>query len=107
MKLEEQAEQANGPISEFLAMKSHEQHTQLNAIPGFSETLGKQYLGQLGPEKSKDYARDIHSSASHLLALVNGILNISAIEAVKATLDKVRLTCWQSSMAAFTRLVQL
>ncbi|MEG3616890.1 ATP-binding protein [Magnetovibrio sp. PR-2] len=78
-----EAERANQAKSEFLATMSHEFRTPLNAILGFSEMLRGQYFGPLGANKYTDYADDIHSSGQHMLALVNDMLDIAAIEAGK------------------------
>jgi PAS domain S-box-containing protein len=82
------AEQANQAKSEFLATMSHEFRTPLNAILGFSEMIRQQYFGPLGSEIYEDYAKDIHNSGEHMLALTNDVLDIAAIEAGKLELDK-------------------
>ncbi len=78
-----EAEQANQAKSEFLATMSHEFRTPLNAILGFSEMLRAEYFGPLGSQKYSEYSSDIHSSGQHMLALVNDVLDIAAIEAGK------------------------
>lgn len=78
---------ANRAKSEFLATMSHELRTPLNAIIGFSEILIGQYFGLLGSPKYQEYAEDIHASGTHLLNLVNDILDLSAIEAGEHDLD--------------------
>tara|TARA_R110002096_G_scaffold416576_2_gene619533 strand:- start:386254 stop:388059 length:1806 start_codon:yes stop_codon:yes gene_type:complete len=82
------AERANVAKSEFLASMSHEFRTPLNAILGFSELIKAQYLGPLGSEKYGEYAGDIYTSGSHLLDLINDILDISAIEARRNPMEK-------------------
>lgn len=82
------AEQANQAKSEFLATMSHEFRTPLNAILGFSEMMRAQYFGPLGAENYKEYAKDIHGSGEHMLALVNDMLDVAAIEAGKRTFIK-------------------
>ncbi|MEQ9179423.1 MAG: histidine kinase dimerization/phospho-acceptor domain-containing protein, partial [Nitratireductor sp.] len=75
------AEEANLAKSRFLASMSHELRTPLNAILGFSEVMAEQVLGPIENETYRDYARSIHDSGHHLLALINEILDISRIEA--------------------------
>jgi signal transduction histidine kinase len=87
-----EAEQASQAKSEFLATMSHELRTPLNAILGFSDIISHQYLGPHGEKKYMEYAEDIHSSGEHLLELVNDLLDISAIEAGKQSLNKEMLT---------------
>ena len=82
------AEQANHAKSKFLAMMSHELRTPLNAILGFSDMLQGAHLGDIGTQSYKDYASDIHRSGRHLLQLIDDVLDISAIEAGKRSLDK-------------------
>ena len=79
----ETAEQANRAKSEFLANMSHELRTPLNAILGFSETIAGELFGPIGQPRYTSYARDIHASGTHLLAIINDILDLSKIEAGK------------------------
>ena len=83
----EQAETASRAKSEFLARISHELRTPLNAIMGFSEVMQQERFGPLRNEKYKAYANDIHASGSHLLALINDLLDLSKVEAGKLELD--------------------
>jgi two-component system, cell cycle sensor histidine kinase DivJ len=74
------AEEANLAKDYFLAQAGHELLTPLNAIAGFSELLGDPRLTPLDPEKQREYARIIHRSGRHLLAVVNSIQDISKIQ---------------------------
>lgn len=82
------AERASQAKSKFLATMSHEFRTPLNAILGFSEMLSEQYYGPLGSTNYLGYAKDIHTSGAHMLALVDDVLDISAIEAGKRVFRK-------------------
>jgi signal transduction histidine kinase len=79
-------EAASRHKSEFLANMSHELRTPLNAIIGFSEVLSERMFGDLN-EKQEDYLKDIHSSGTHLLALITDILDLSKIEAGRMELE--------------------
>jgi len=75
----ERAETASNAKSRFLAVMSHELRTPLNAIIGFSELIRDRLLGPLD-QRYEDYIRHIHESGTHLLDLINGILDLSKIE---------------------------
>ena len=66
--------------NEFLANISHELRTPLNSILGFSDILGTQLYGNLNP-KQEEYVNDIKVSATHLLGMINEVLDMSKIEA--------------------------
>ncbi len=76
-----EAETANASKTSFLANMSHELRTPLNAILGFSEIIAHECLGPVGSQRYKEYAGDIHVSGSHLLSLINDLLDVAKIEA--------------------------
>jgi len=76
-----EAEAANASKTAFLANMSHELRTPLNAILGFSELIARECLGPIGNARYKEYAVDVHNSGSHLLSLINDLLDVAKIEA--------------------------
>jgi two-component system, cell cycle sensor histidine kinase PleC len=83
----EEAELASRSKTEFLANMSHELRTPLNAIIGFSQVMAEEVLGPLGSERYAGYARDIATSAQHLLGIISDILDVSKLEAGRIELD--------------------
>lgn len=81
--------EANRAKSEFLANMSHELRTPLNAVLGFSDVMRQQLLGPVGTPVYLGYAEDIHASGSHLLTLIDQVLDLSKIEAGKYDLREV------------------
>jgi signal transduction histidine kinase len=71
---------------EFLANMSHELRTPLNAILGMTEGLLEQFLGEINERQTKAL-KTIESSGSHLLELINDILDIAKIESGQMELD--------------------
>lgn len=81
----ERADKANSAKTDFLSNMSHEIRTPLNAIVGFSQALAEENLS----EGAKEEVNDIIMSSNNLLEIVNGILDISKIEANKLELVSV------------------
>jgi len=75
------AEQADAAKTRFLATMSHELRTPLNAIIGFSEMIAHEEALGVGPARRREYAQLINDSGQHLLSVVNGILDMSKMEA--------------------------
>jgi PAS domain S-box-containing protein len=88
---------ANRSKTEFLANVSHELRTPLNAILGFSHIIAEEQFGTCGNAAYRDYAKDIHDAGSHLLEVVDDLLDLTKIERGTETLveDEINLaaTC--------------
>ncbi|WP_169542940.1 ATP-binding protein [Sneathiella aquimaris] len=84
----ERAEAASVSKTNFLASVSHELRTPLNAIIGFAEMINKSVFGKLENEKYVEYVHHIHDSGSHLLHLINNLLDLSKVEAGKFELQE-------------------
>ncbi len=96
------AEEANRAKSVFLANMSHELRTPLNAVLGFSEIIRDRLFGN-DAARYAEYAADIHRSGSHLLNIVNDILDVTRIEAGKFELreEEIELAAlFEESMLA-------
>ncbi|MEA2780425.1 MAG: two-component system, cell cycle sensor histidine kinase PleC [Rhodospirillaceae bacterium] len=85
------AEEASKAKSEFLANMSHELRTPLNAILGFSELAPLLPVGAQLPAKIKEYFSLIHQSGSHLLQLINDILDLAKVESGKTEMVRIDL----------------
>jgi PAS domain S-box-containing protein len=81
------AEEASAQKSDLLAKISHEIRTPLNAIIGFAEVMLEERFGSIGNERYKEYLRDVHASGSHVISLVNDLLDLAKIEAGRLELS--------------------
>lgn len=79
------ADAANQAKTDFLANMSHEIRTPMNAILGFTDVLRKGMEENLA--QRIEYLNTIHSSGNHLIELINGILDLSKVEAGKLELE--------------------
>ncbi len=79
----EVADSANQAKSDFLANMSHELRTPLNGILGYAQILDR---SKVLPDKERHGVQIIHQCGSHLLTLINDILDLSKIEARKLEL---------------------
>ena len=82
-----EAQLASKVKSEFIANMSHELRTPLNTVIGFAKLLGEHDTRRLHDAEVIEYADLIRDAATHLLAVINDILDISKIQSGKYTLD--------------------
>ncbi|MEO0511735.1 MAG: PAS domain-containing protein [Planctomycetota bacterium] len=83
----EAAKAASNAKSEFLANMSHEIRTPMTAILGYADLLDGDLVND--PAQAADAVRTIQSNASHLLTIVNDILDVSKIEAGQMTVESI------------------
>jgi cell cycle sensor histidine kinase DivJ len=98
------AEQQNAGKSRFLANMSHELRTPLNAIMGFSDIMRQRLFGPMG-DRYTEYAELIHESGTHLLELINDVLDMSKIEAERFELS-IEAFDARDAIAAVLRLMR-
>ncbi|WP_189994725.1 sensor histidine kinase [Thalassobaculum fulvum] len=86
-----EAQSANRAKSRFLANMSHDLRTPLNAIMGFSEIMQAEVFGPVGHPRYAEYVRDVRTSASHLLELIDDLLDLARIESGRIEMVEERL----------------
>jgi signal transduction histidine kinase len=74
-----EAHKAATEKADFLAKVSHEIRTPLNAITGFAEVIMAERFGPIGNERYRDYLKDIHVAGTHLVSLLNDLVDLSKI----------------------------
>jgi two-component system cell cycle sensor histidine kinase PleC len=82
-----ETELASRVKSEFISNMSHELRTPLNTVIGFARLISEYDTRRLSGDQIIEYANLIHDGATHLLAVINDILDISKIQSGKYTLD--------------------
>jgi cell cycle sensor histidine kinase DivJ len=105
IKAREAADASSAARARFLANMSHELRTPLNAIMGFSDIMRSRMFGPL-TGKYSDYAGLIHEAGSHLLDLINDVLDMSKIEAERYELS-LEVVDAREPITAALRLLRL
>jgi signal transduction histidine kinase len=75
-----ETQKAASAKADFVAKVSHEIRTPLNAMTGFAEVMMAERFGPIGNERYREYLKDIHGAGSHLVALLNDLLDLSKVE---------------------------
>ncbi|MCQ0987618.1 sensor histidine kinase [Jiella marina] len=88
MAEKDRAETASRAKTTFLANMSHELRTPLNAILGFSDLIRHETFGVLANDKYSEYVQDIHKSGTHLLRMIDDILELATIESGRLELTR-------------------
>lgn len=89
-QIKETLEQENANKIKFFASVTHELRTPLNAIIGFAKLIKNETLGSVDHSEYKEYVDDIYNAGTHLLALINDVLDFSKAESSSLTVEKVK-----------------
>lgn len=82
----QRAEKASAAKTDFLNVMSHELRTPMNAIIGYAELLGEGIVGPV-TEAQREQIQRLQRAATHLLGLINQVLNLARIEAGREGVD--------------------
>jgi signal transduction histidine kinase len=88
----DRTDEINRAKSRFFAQVTHELRTPLNAILGFSETIRHEMFGPVANPRYREYAELINDAGSHLLSLINDLLDNARIEAGKMEIAPIRVS---------------
>lgn len=81
LRAKERAEESERRRTELIVKVSHELRSPLNAVLGFADVIDGQVYGEIGHPKYREYGRDLKATATHLLGVVNDILDLAKVEA--------------------------
>jgi signal transduction histidine kinase len=103
-RAKEEAERSDLAKTQVLANLSHEFRTPLNAIIGFSDLMQTRAFGPLGHDFYKDYAESIYASGTHLLHLIEQVLDVSRIESGAQSAEETNINVEQALRNCCTML---
>jgi signal transduction histidine kinase len=75
--------------ADFVAKVNHEIRTPLNSIIGFAEVILAERFGSIGNERYREYLKDIHAAGTHLVSLLNDLVDLSKVESGQLELNFV------------------
>lgn len=87
----DRAVQADHLKSEFILNMSHELRVPLNSIIGFSEVIKQELYGSVGSPQYKGYAEDIFASGTHLMSIIDDLIEVSQIASGKVELNDTEI----------------
>jgi signal transduction histidine kinase len=88
----DRTDELNRTKSQFFAQVTHELRTPLNAILGFSETIRQELFGPVANPRYLEYVGLIHDAGTHLLSLINDLLDEARIESGKMDITPIRVS---------------
>ena len=102
----ERAEISDRSKTDFLANMSHELRTPLNSVIGFSDMMRGEILGEMGNAKYVEYANDINYSGTHLLGVIDEILDVSKMESGNQRLIEAKVDIGDAIHSSMAMLEQ-
>ena len=75
-----ETQRAAAAKAEFLSKVSHEIRTPLNSMIGFAEVIMAERFGPIGNDRYREYLKDIHAAGTHIVSMLNDLLDLSKIE---------------------------
>ena len=84
-----EADKTAAAKADFLAKVNHEIRTPLNSMIGFAEVILAERFGSIGNERYREYLKDIHAAGTHLVSVLNDLVDLSKVESGQLELNFV------------------
>jgi signal transduction histidine kinase len=84
-----EAEKTAAAKADFLAKVNHEIRTPLNSMIGFAEVILAERFGSIGNDRYREYLKDIHAAGTHLVSVLNDLVDLSKVESGQLELNFV------------------